>query len=176
LKNISLPHIESVKIRIYNQPFLSEMSEFININGKTLKYLNFYTSLNDNKLLGKLFQSIAQCCKNLVDLSILYSSEVDQELMEIFNNCIKLESIKFRSFFPEKIDGDRILAVLNQTLPKKLKSIIINNMISDININSFDNLMKNWKGSKPFTIKFNGLNDGGFDKLIKKYQDLGFLN
>src|SRR6185369_1278385 len=75
LKNISLPHIESVKIHIYNQLFLSEMSEFININGKTLKYLDLDANINDNELLGKLFQSIAQCCKNLVDLSILYSSE-----------------------------------------------------------------------------------------------------
>ena len=54
--------------------------------------------------------------------------------------------------FCEKIDGDRILAVLSQALPKKLKLMIINDEISNISDNSFDNLMKNWRGPKLFRI------------------------
>ena len=111
-----------MELCIYGPP---DMSGFININGKTLKYLDLVANPHDSKLLGKLFQSIVQWYKNLVDLSIIYTDEVDQELMEIFNNCIKLESIEIKNLYSIKTDGDRILA-LNQTLPKKLKSIIIN--------------------------------------------------
>jgi len=106
-----------VELCIYGPP---DMSGFININGKTLKYLDLVANPHDSKLLGKLFQSIVQWYKNLVDLSIIYTDEVDQELMEIFNNCIEIKNL-----YSIKTDGDRILA-LNQTLPKKLKSIIIN--------------------------------------------------
>jgi hypothetical protein len=52
------------------------------------------------------------------------------------------------------LDGDKILSVLNQTLPKKLKSIMFPWNFSTINVNYFSNLVENWKGPKPFTMKF----------------------
>ena len=55
--------------------------------------------------------------------------------------------------------------------------MIFNIAVLNISDNSFDNLIKNWRGPKPFTIKFEGLLEESSDlyKLISKYQDLGFL-
>src|SRR6185369_829809 len=157
-------------------------SDFVNINGKTLKTLNVssdeYFDTSDSEIVRKLFQSIAQSCKNLENLSISYDDELDQELMEVLNSCTKLKSIAFDGgFYSYKIDGDKILAVLNQTLPKKLGSIICTCQVSIINDYSLAILMENWRGSKPLTIKFHNHNEGdALGKILKKYQDLGFLN
>src|SRR6185369_16759375 len=138
LKNIiSLPKIESASFYIRYQPFLSGLSDFINSNGKNLKHLAVDGVPEDSGFLRRLFQSIAQCCINLEDLSIFYDNELDQELMEVFNNCMKLKSIIFSyTSGVDKLDGDKILTVLNQTLPKKLRSIISNCWISNINDHS----------------------------------------
>ena len=98
------------------------LSDFININGKNLKNLDI-DNYNDYEFLAKLFQSIAQSCKNLEDLSITYKDELDWELIEVFNNCIKLKSIKFNNYYLCKIDWDKISTALNETLPKNLKSV-----------------------------------------------------
>ena len=53
--------------------------------------------------------------------------------MEVLNSCTKLKSITLANDFDDfylgedefdGLDGDKILTVLNQTLPKKLGSII----------------------------------------------------
>ena len=36
--------------------------------------------------------------------------------------------------------------------------------------------MNNWKRSKPFKIELHVRKRNGLEKLLKKYQDLGFLN
>ena len=97
-KNISLQNIEFVEIYFDCQQYISNFSDFININGKTLKYLNVGGSPDDIEFLGKLFQSIAQCCINLEDLSTIYKNGLEQELMKVLDNCIKLKNIKFKSY------------------------------------------------------------------------------
>jgi hypothetical protein len=155
-KNISLENIESMKLKIRYRPFLLDLLSFINTNGKTLKDIDLDGVPNDSEFLGKLFQSIAQHCKILEDLSTFYKNEFDQELMEIFNNCFKLENIRIKPLhkIEDRLDGDKIFSVLNQTLPKKLKSISLPHGTISINDDSFDNLMKNWKGPKSFTVKY----------------------
>ena len=173
-----MPNIESVKL-YFSQQYISNFSDFININGKNLKNLNVggYTdgSLRD------LFQSIAQNCKNLKDLSILYEDELDQELMEVLNNCIKLKSIRLDKFFVNTLDCDKILTALNGTLPGNLKSITFACKVYNISNHSLDILMKNWRGPKPLTIGFDNYNkyeillENDGKKILEKYQDLGFL-
>ena len=173
LKNISLPNIESLCVFIPYQLLLSDMSDFININGKTLKNLdvNDYENITDCGIMRKLFQSIAQSCKNLENLSTIYDDELDQELIEILNSCMKLKSITFYNGF----NGDRILTVLNQTLPKRLGSIICDYKVSNINDNSLAILMKNWRGPKPLTMRFHNCGNA-IKEILREYQDLGFLN
>ena len=87
-----------------------------------------------------------------------------------------LKYVKFSRVYPDYIlDGDKIIAALNQTLPKKLNTIIFEN--TDIfEGNSLDTLVDNWKGPKPFKIELIGYYYSPlFSKQIKKYQDLGFL-
>jgi len=150
-KNISLQNIESRKLDY--QPFLSELSDFINANGKNLKNLDV-GSYDDYEFLRKLFQSIAQSCKNLEDLSITYKDELDWELIEVFNNCIKLKSIKFNNYYLCKIDWDKISTALNETLPKNLKSVTFTCEVYNISNHSLYILMKNWRGPRPLAIKF----------------------
>ena len=96
--------------------------KYLETNGKNLKNLGVggYT----DGFSRELFQSIAQYCKNLENLSIQYNNELDQELMEVLNNCIKLKSIRLDRI-PGNIllDCDKILIALNETSPKNLKYI-----------------------------------------------------
>ena len=57
-------------------------------------------------------------------LSVPYDDEMVQQLFGIFNNCIELHSIDLSNVHHDTaIDADKVLAVLNQTLPRNLRTI-----------------------------------------------------
>jgi hypothetical protein len=97
--------------------------------------------------------------------------------MEVLNNCIKLKNIRFDKLSKDILDCDKILTALNETLPGNLKSITFACEVYNISNHSLDILMKNWRGPKPLTIGFDNYNkyESGGRKILKKYQDLGFL-
>ena len=107
--------------------------------------------------MGRLFQSIAQSCKNLVSLSILYKDGLDQKLMEVLNNCTELKSLKFSRIIYDIVDLDKVLVVLNQTFPKKLKSISFPHTTTIISYHTANKIMENWKGPRPFKLEHSGL-------------------
>ena len=53
-----------------------------------------------------------------------YNDEAEKQLFGIFNNCIELYSIDLLNIYDDTIiDADKVLAVLNQTLPRNLRTI-----------------------------------------------------
>lgn len=64
-------------------PFLSDLSDFIKINGKTLKILYIGGNPSDMEYLEEYFCSIRDNCENLEHLTTIYNDRVDQRLTEI---------------------------------------------------------------------------------------------
>jgi len=180
MKYFSFTSIETLEIQIYDRQSLLDLLDFIKINnGLKILKVNGYLSCNESsECLGEFLQSIGKYCQNLESLEIFYDDMLDQQLIEIFNNCVKLKSICFKIGYYRrwfKFDGNRILNVLNQALPENLNTIIFK-MDVHISNKSLKNLMKSWKGPKPFKVELH-LNKLRIElkKLLKKYQDLGFL-
>src|SRR5205807_7178121 len=98
------------------------LPDFLKNNGENLKKLIIYGEASD-EYLGETIESIGKYCQHLRQLSIKYRNEMDQQLSQIFNNCNKLKSIGINfshsgRFVYITTDGDRILTILKQTLPK----------------------------------------------------------
>src|SRR6185369_8573434 len=162
-----------------NSSLLPNVSNFIKTNGKNLSRLSIHNRFNNTQYLGELIQSIGETCQKLRWLSVSYNGGVEQQLLGIFNNCIELHSISFSNvYYDVTIDADKVLAVLNQTLPRNLKSIKFGHEFT-ISENSLEILMNNWKGPKPLEFrlyrKYLEKDDNGLNNLLKKYENLGFL-
>ena len=67
-------------------------------------------------------ESIGNFCQNLRLLSVIYVNEIDQQLSHIFSSFNDLKIVRFSATYLDThiIDGDRILTLINQSLPKKL--------------------------------------------------------
>ena len=55
---------------------------------------------------------------------MVYKNELDQELIPIISECTKLKSLRLDDINKGAIDGDKVLAILNQALPKNLNTLI----------------------------------------------------
>jgi len=174
--------IKDIIISLSNSSFLLDISNFIKINGKNLSFLMIWGNPSDVQYLENLIQSIGENCQKLRTLTIPYNDEAEKQLFGIFNNCIELYSIDLLNIYDDTIiDADKVLAVLNQTLPRNLKSIYFRRKFT-ISDNSLEVLMNNWKGPKPLEFELNRSyneslenDDGELVDLLKKYEDLGFL-
>ncbi len=112
---------------------------------------------------------------NLRLISVVYVNEIDQQLSHIFSNFNDLKIVRFSATYLDThiIDGDRILTLINQSLPKKLNIIIFEDQVT-FSDNLLENLMVNWKGPRPINIGLHAYADDTHN-LLKKYEGLGFL-
>ena len=166
-----------MNLHFYEIPILSDLLDFIKINGKNLKTLNIYGTSSDMEFLGELIQLIGEKCQKLEHLETLYSNDIvdQQQLIELFDGCKNLNYIIFPSLpCSMLLNSNKIFEALNQTLPEKLNTIIFNCKV-EISDKLFDDLMNNWKGPKPFRIiEFSSFKTK-LPSQVKKYKDLGFL-
>nr|CAG8446705.1 14562_t:CDS:1 [Entrophospora candida] len=166
IKFTNYPNLEKVNVKIHKKIFLLDMAEFINTNGSNLNTLIIDGRAKDKESLNVLIESIAENCHKLEVLSIFYNDEQDEQFINLLNNCTKLKSITLDTGnLPKKkkpkiaaYNGNNILALLNQTLPKSLKTLTFNKP-ADLSDNSLWILTNNWKGPRPFIIKRHGSKD-----------------
>lgn len=147
--------IESLSLDLYNESFLSSLLEFVKSHKENLKKLEIMGMANDTEHLKEILRLISINCQNLEYLTIFYQNKLDQELTEIFNKCKKINFVRLIAFDHNPnctFDGDKIIKILNEVLPKKLKRLEFNQEVTIYNKKLLNLLIRNWKGSKLFTI------------------------
>nr|CAG8630754.1 1647_t:CDS:1 [Entrophospora candida] len=141
-------------MKIAGQEILFYLKTFITLNGTNLKHLSISGKPNDRVNLGELAKSIGQQCLNLEYLSICYRNKEIGRLIGIFNGCSKLKHISFSNLYSGDyiLNGIKILAVLNKSLSKSLNTLKFEDQVNIIKDESLNQLMRDWRGPRPFKI------------------------
>ena len=75
MKHISLPNVETIVLELYYQKILTDLLDFIKINGSSLNILKFHkfrSDFPDHINLGGLLEVVGQYCQNLNSLTTIY--------------------------------------------------------------------------------------------------------
>ena len=170
LKSVLLPKLQDVNLNVICQSFLPD---FIRNNGENFKSLTLYYGMTTttDEYLREIVESVGEHCQNLQLLSVTYDQAMSQQLSQIFSNCNQLKSIAFssRSNY-NNIDGDRILTILNQILPKNLDTISFEGDVV-LSGDSFENLISSWEGPRPINISLSSYQYNKYHSLLTKYQN-----
>ncbi|CAG8665641.1 1765_t:CDS:1, partial [Funneliformis mosseae] len=179
IKSTSFPNLQEFTIidfQDFHRNLFLNISNFIEINGSGLKYLEIGGYSKDIKNLKTLLLSIGRNCEKLESLTTFYDYNLKHEIGGIFENCIYLREIYLRLIDGKTINADDIFEFMKNA--RNLKSIQFGSFIS-ISDDSLSVLNETWLGLKPLLLIYSNYNHHRLGDspihILKNYEKLGLL-
>ncbi|CAG8549432.1 8243_t:CDS:1 [Funneliformis mosseae] len=176
IKSTLFPNLQKFTIKDFHGNSFLNISNFVEINGMGLTYLEIGGNPFDEDNLKILLLSIGRNCKNLESLTTFYDDHMEHAIGEILYNCNYLRKIYLRLIEGVLIYVDDLIHPLSHS--KSLISIKFGNYIR-ISDAALSYLNEIWLGPKPLLLSYSNykqcfLGESPFSRL-KRYEEMGLL-